>query len=86
MVKKEKKTKYTPDEEDKKHLDTKFRYHKPFVDQPVRYAEIQDAAKLMTQTIMENVPKTNERQLALDAIKVSVFWAKEGIDRNEMPL
>ena len=86
MVKKEKKRKYKPDAEDEKYLDTKFRYHKPFVDQPVRYAEIQEAAKLMTQTIMEKVPKTHERQLAIEAIKVGVFWAKEGIDRNEMPL
>ena len=40
----------------------------------------------MTRIIMENVPKNYEREQAINSIKVAVFWAVEGIDRNEKPL
>lgn len=86
MPREKRKIKYEIDAEDKDRLDKNFRYHRPYVDQPLRYAEIQEKAKDLTQVIMENVPKKYERNLAIESVKVAVFWAIEGIDRNEMPL
>ena len=45
MPREKRKAKYEVDKKDQEKLDNNFRYHKPYVDQPLRYAEIQENAK-----------------------------------------
>lgn len=64
-------------------LENNFTYHKPFGDQPVRYAALRDAAKEFAAKILGYCPESRERSVALIELETSVFWANAAIARNE---
>ena len=64
-------------------LEKRFTYHAPKNDQPERYVEIRDEAKLFATTICDFCPKSTERTEALIRLEEAGFWANASIARNE---
>lgn len=64
-------------------LENAFTYHKPFGDQQDRYVALRDEAKAVAYRIVELVPPSRERSLALTKLEEAIFWANAGIARNE---
>lgn len=64
-------------------LERNFTYHRPTGDQPERYTKLRAKAKEFAEMIVEHVPASRERSLALTKIEESVMWANAGIARNE---
>lgn len=74
---------YEMDEADKKYLATAFSYHSPKGTQAERYPKLRAQARALAELIIDEVPKSRERSLALTKIEESVMWANSGIARNE---
>jgi hypothetical protein len=74
---------YNLTDDEKERLEKVFTYHPPKPDQIPRYEGIRYHAKLTALDIMENVPPSRERSLALTSIETAVFWANAAIARNE---
>lgn len=64
-------------------LEKNFTYHKPGPDQPERYTRLRAKAKEFAALVIELVPDSRERSIALTKIEESVMWANAGIARNE---
>lgn len=64
-------------------LEKRFTYHASKNDQPKRYVEIRDEAKLFATTICDLCPKSEERTVALTKLEEAMFWANASIARNE---
>ena len=64
-------------------LTKRFTYHTPKNDQPKRYVEIRDEAKLFARTVCDLCPDSRERSLAITKIEEAVFWANASIARND---
>lgn len=64
-------------------LGKRFTYHAPKDDQPRRYVEIREEAKLFATTICDLCPESTERTAALVKLEEAVFWANASIARNE---
>lgn len=62
---------------------TRFTYHAPHGDQPVRYEEIRAKASELAQFINERVPQSRELSLAMTKLEEAIFWANAAIARNE---
>lgn len=60
-----------------------FTYHSPKDSQPERYNLLRKTAKELAILIIDNVPDSRERSLALTKLEESIFWANAGIARNE---
>jgi hypothetical protein len=68
----------TPDE-----LHTRFTYHPPKGDQPVRYERIRAHGKALAELVDEECPESREKSLALTHIEEAVMWANAAIARRE---
>ena len=64
-------------------LENRFTYHAPKGNQPVRYERLREEAKELAMKIMEMVPPSRERSLAITNLEQAIFWANAGIARNE---
>jgi hypothetical protein len=65
------------------NLENIYTYHSPRGDQPERYVKIRSEAKNLAQVILDSVPESRERSLALTNLEQAVFWANAAIARNE---
>lgn len=68
-------------------LDNIFTYHKPLGNQPKRYEEIRNEAKVLARTIQGACPESREKSLALTNLQQAVMWANAAIaiNENEVP-
>ena len=66
-------------------IDRNFTYHKPFGDQPERYAAIRAKAAELAELVNTTTPTSREQSLALTNIEQAVMWANAAIARNETP-
>ena len=64
-------------------LEKIFTYHAPKGDQPVRYQEIRDTAKILALTIDRDCPESREKSLAITALQQTVMWANASIAIRE---
>jgi hypothetical protein len=62
-----------------------FTYHAPFGDQVERYQNIRAEASVFAEIILDEVPESRERSLALTNLEQAFFWANAAIARNEQP-
>jgi len=60
-----------------------FTYHRPFGNQPQRYEDIRNEAKVLAKTIQEACPESREKALALTNLQQAVMWANASIAINE---
>lgn len=63
-------------------VENNFTYHAPKEGQPEIYVKIREKAKELAILILELVPESRERSLALTELETSVFWANAGVARN----
>ena len=61
----------------------RFTYHAPKGDQPARYEELRNEARLLAVTISDLCPKSREKSLAITRLEEAVMWANASIARNE---
>jgi hypothetical protein len=61
----------------------RFTYHAPKGDQPARYEELRNEARLLAVTIDDFCPESREKSLAITRLEEAVFWANASIARNE---
>jgi len=60
-----------------------FTYHRPFGNQPQRYEDIRNEAKVLAKTIQRACPESREKSLAFTHIQQAVMWANASIAINE---
>lgn len=72
-------------EEQEKELLNRFTYHKPIEEynQPQRYEGIRNTGFVLAKMIMQSVPESREKSIALTKIEEAVMWANAAIARNE---
>lgn len=75
--------KYALTDQDQQELDKRFTYHAPKDDQPGRYNVLRSNGRRMAESIMEMVPPSRERSVALTQLEDALMWANAGIARNE---
>lgn len=68
---------------ERKDIETRFTYHAPHGDQPIRYERIRFGARDLATLIDQSVPDSREKSLAMTKLEEAVFWANAGIARNE---
>ena len=71
-------------EVDVKELETRFTYHAPKADQPSRYVQLRDNARMLAELIQMLTPKSREQSLALTSLEEAVMWANAAIARREV--
>jgi len=64
-------------------LHTRFTYHPPKGDQPVRYQRIREHGKALAELVDVECPESREKSLALTKIEEAIFWANAAIARRE---
>jgi hypothetical protein len=67
------------------HADIKnrFTYHAPKGDQPERYDKIRGMMRAVAEEMVDLIPESREKSLALTKLEEAVFWANAAIARNE---
>ena len=70
-------------EVDVEELETRFTYHAPKADQPARYVQLRDNARMLAELIQMLTPKSREQSLALTSLEEAVMWANAAIARRE---
>lgn len=60
-------------------LEDLFRYHAPEGDQPQKYALINEAAKNLAQTILDNCPPSADTTHAIRVVRDARMWANASI-------
>jgi hypothetical protein len=63
-------------------LENTFRYHAPKADQPAKYEALRAKAKELAALILESVPDSRERSIALTKVEEASMWSNAGIARN----
>lgn len=63
-------------------IEALFTYHPPTGDQPDRYQNIRDAAKLLAHTIMQNTPRCADQSAAVRKVREAVMTANAAIATN----
>ncbi len=63
-------------------LHTRFTYHPPQEGQPELYEALRDQGKALAELVLQSVPPSRERSLALTKIEEAVMWANAGIARR----
>jgi hypothetical protein len=61
----------------------RFTYHAPKGDQPARYEELRNEARLLAVTFDDLCPESREKSLAVTKLEEAVMWANASIARNE---
>lgn len=64
-------------------LETRFTYHAPKDNQPIRYTIIRAEAKRFADLCDELCPNSSEKSLAFTKLEEAVMWANAAIARNE---
>lgn len=64
-------------------IENNFSYHEPKDDQPERYENIRNKAKMLVAYINEYCPDSREKSLAMTKLEEAVMWANASIARNE---
>lgn len=64
-------------------IENSFTYHSPKNDQPARYEALRAKAKELALLIVEMVPDSRERALAITNLEQSIMWANKGVACNE---
>lgn len=67
---------------EQEELNTRFTYHRPHGDQPERYEEIRNGARLYAEIINRLVPESREKALAMTHLEDAVMWANAAIARR----
>ena len=65
-------------------LKSRFTYHAPTGDQPVRYERIRAKAMMLVAYIDEYCPDSREKSLAVTKIEEAVMWANASIAREDI--
>lgn len=60
-----------------------FTYHRPFGDQPKKYEQLRDEAKILAILIQELCPESREKSLAITNLQQAIMWANASIAINE---
>jgi hypothetical protein len=60
----------------------RFTYHAPKGDQPAKYEELRNEARLLAVTISDLCPESREKSLAITRLEEAIFWANASIARN----
>lgn len=68
-----------PSNQQDAELESIFTYHPPVNDQPKRYVNVRDAAKVFAQVIVDNCPACADRTAAIRKIREAVFVANASI-------
>lgn len=68
---------------DKKEIELRFTYHAPKGNQPERYEVLRVIAKTLALEILELVPESREKSLAITHLEQAIMWANAGIARRE---
>lgn len=66
-----------------KEITKRFTYHAPKGDHPERYELIRANATGLSTLLMEMVPDSREKSIALTKLEEAVMWANAAIARNE---
>ena len=64
-------------------IENNFSYHEPKDDQPERYENIRNKAKMLVAYINEYCPDSREKSLAMTKLEEAVMWANASIARTE---
>lgn len=59
-----------------------FKYHAPKDGQPAKYEALRAKAKELAEMVIDLVPDSRERSIALTKIEEASMWANSGIARN----
>lgn len=68
---------------DKKEMEVRFTYHAPKGNQLERYEVLRAIAKNLALEILELVPVSREKSLAITHLEQAIMWANAGIARRE---
>ena len=79
-------TRYTNTTEQLNQVQRSFTYQPPKDDQPARYVILREHAKAFAHLLLEFVPPSRERSVALTRLEESVMWANKAIAVNETPI
>jgi hypothetical protein len=74
---------YQMTDQDKERLDNSFTYHPLKGDQTERYGILRGKAQDFAELLMEMVPPSRERSLAITKLEESIMWANKAIACNE---
>lgn len=75
--------KFTITDQMRERIEQTFTYHLPQDDQPERFANLREQAKVLALLICAWVPPGREQALALQQLEEVIFWANAGISREE---
>ena len=64
-------------------LDNIYTYHAPVGNQQQHYEYLRLFARGLAQEILDRVPESRERSVALTNLETALFWANAGIARNK---
>lgn len=72
----------TARERNQKYLENSFKYHAPTPDSLPRYEAIRAEGRQFAALLLDLLPESRERSLALTAIEEAVMWANASVARN----
>ena len=70
-----------PPQDIRTDIEKRFTSHTP--QNPEKLTVVRATARSLAHVILDNVPDSRERSLALTKLEEAVFWANAGIARNE---
>jgi hypothetical protein len=68
---------------DAPEIEKRFTYHAPKADQPARYEQIRNAARVLASLLNDVCPESREKSLAFTSLEEAIMWANASIARNE---
>jgi len=60
-------------------IDKAFTYHPPRPGQPLQYESLRQQARQLAESIVHNVPDSEERTQSLCRLREAIMWANAGI-------
>lgn len=63
-------------------LDRRFNHHPPDAERVARHERVRAACREAAERLVVDVPVGRERDQALDALELAMFYANAGIARN----
>jgi hypothetical protein len=64
-------------------IENTFTYHRPFGNQPQRYEDMRNEAKVLAKLIQRACPESREKSLAITSLQQAIMWANASIAINE---
>ena len=62
---------------------TRFTYHSPKGEQPIKYEAIREEARELAELINDVCPESREKSLAITKLEEAVMWANAAVARRE---